>query len=219
MKHPASAPTRRRRPSQSRARATADAIRQAFIQLLVEKGYDKVSIREVISVAGVGAGSFYEYFSSKETLAAICIHLRIKEIAAAMRASLMKSSGAPLPERVDALLAAQTEAPLLEAEQWSALFLLERRVSRIEAFRKLYAEFVQMWSELLATGPGWPDGAPIHEAAFAAHSIAYGLVSQALITRAVDIDPVALQRVLRNAVHGYLSLQAPHAYRLYRFDV
>lgn len=219
MKSPANPPPRRRRPSQSRARATADAIQQAFIQLLVEKGYDKVSIREIISVAGVGAGSFYEYFSSKEALAAICIHLRIKKIAVAMHASLVKSSGMSLPERVNALLAAQTEGPLSEADEWSALFLLERRVSRIEAFRKVYAEFVELWSQLLANGPGWPDDVSVHQAAFAVHSIAYGLVSQALIARAVEIDPVALQRLLRNAVHGYLSLLAPHAYRLYRFDV
>ncbi|RUP34954.1 MAG: TetR/AcrR family transcriptional regulator [Curvibacter sp.] len=96
--------TQRRRPAQSRARATADAIREAFVQLLVEKGYEKVSIRQVIGLAGVGIGSFYEYFSSKEALAAVCIHLRIKAIAADMRASIDAHRAEPLPARVDALL-------------------------------------------------------------------------------------------------------------------
>src|SRR5262245_12129405 len=100
---PPSAPDRpqRRKPAQSRARATAHAIREAFVRLLVERGYDKVSIRQVIALAGVGIGSFYEYFSSKEALAAVCIHLRVKEIAAAMSASIDAARDRPLPDRVD----------------------------------------------------------------------------------------------------------------------
>jgi AcrR family transcriptional regulator len=217
---PTSAPDRpqRRKPAQSRARATAHAIREAFVQLLVEKGFDKVSIRQVIALAGVGIGSFYEYFSSKEALAAVCIHLRIKDIASAMSASIDATRGQPLPDRVDALLQAQCGAPLAEPEQWTALFLLERKVSGVEAFRSLYAEFVQLWKEALGAGVDWPADAAIAEAAFAAHAMTYSLVSQSLMTSSRPPDPQAMQRMLRTAVHGYLSVVAPLAYRMHRFD-
>lgn len=207
----------RRRPAQSRARATADAIREAFVQLLVEKGYEKVSIRQVIGLAGVGIGSFYEYFSSKDALAAVCIHLRIKAIATAMRASIDAHRAEPLPARVDALLDAQTATPLAEPEQWAALFLVERNVSGIEAFRQMYGDFVALWVEVLSAGTDWPAGIPVEPSAFAAHAMTYSLVSQALMTRPGRVDAGALRRVIGNAVHGYLSIQAPQAYRLYHF--
>jgi len=208
----------RRRPTQSRARATADAIRQAFVQLLVDRGYEQVSIRQVISLAGVGIGSFYEYFSSKAELAAVCVHLRIKEITATMRKRIDAIRSEPLPDRVQALIEAQAAAPLAEPEQWRALFLVERQVSGIVAYRRLYGEFVRLWAEALTAGPDWPASVPVSEAAFAAHAMTYSLVSQTLMTSTRPPDPQAIRKMLGTAVHGYLSVLAPHAYRLYRFE-
>ena len=203
-KSPAAGKAGRRRPTQSRARATADAIRQAFIQLLVENGYDKVTIRQVINLAGVGIGSFYEYFPSKEGLAAVCVHLRVKAITASMRQCIDATRDEPLPDRVDALLLAQTAAPLAAPAEWAALFLVERQVSGIEAYRRLYGEFVQLWSDALTTGNGWPAGASATEAAFVAHAVTYGLVSQTLMTAPeAKPDPATMRRLLRNAVHGH----------------
>jgi AcrR family transcriptional regulator len=218
MTEASSTKPQRRRPRQSRARATADAIRQAFIQLLVEKGYEKVSIRQVIALAGVGIGSFYEYFSSKSALAAVCVHLSIKDITVTMRDRINATRHEPLPARVDALLEAQSAAPVAEPEQWAALFLLERQVSSIDAYRRLYAEFVQLWEEGLTAGSDWPANAPTSEAAFAAHAMTYSLVAQALMTSAHRDDPMAMRRLLRSTVHGYLSVLVPQAYRLHRFD-
>lgn len=221
----ATSSVKRRKPAQSRARATAEAIQQAFVQLLVEHGYERVSIRQVISLAGVGIGSFYEYFSDKEALAAVCIHLRVKQIAGSMQAvvdthvnaHVNAHVGAPLPERIDALLEAQIHATLAEPGQWSALFLLERRVSGTGAFRKLYGEFVQLWAAMLAGEPEIDGDAQRDEAAFAIHSMIYGLVSQALMTHAGPADPTRLRALVRTAVHGYVSVLAPRAYRLFRF--
>ena len=74
----------RRRPVQSRSRETARAIRDAFVRLLAEKPYPQVTIREIVMVAGVGLGTFYEYFDSKDALARACVHLRTKELLRAL---------------------------------------------------------------------------------------------------------------------------------------
>ena len=211
--------SRRRKPSQSRARATAEAIQQAFLQILAQKSYSRISIREVISLAGVGVGSFYEYFSSKDALAAICIRRQIREIAVAMSDCVATRGSEPLHLRVDALLEAQARAPLAEPEQWAAIFMIERQISRIEAFRSLYAEFVQLWVTMLGAGSDWPREVSVEEAAFAAHTMVYSLVSQTLLTRTSRPDGAAVRRLLRTAVHGYLSVLAPMAYRLHRFDI
>jgi AcrR family transcriptional regulator len=208
---------RRRTPGQSRARATAHAIREAFVRLLVEKSYDQVTIRDVITLAGVGTGSFYEYFSSKDALAAVCIHLRVKEIAAAMRNSIEANRAQPLPARVDALLQAECAAPLAEPRLWAALFVLEREVSNIKAYRRHYSELLHLWEEALSAGADWPAGVARGEAAFAAHAIVYSLVSQSLIISVRRLEPDAMLRMLRTAVHGYLSRIASLAYREYDF--
>ncbi|WP_051293654.1 TetR/AcrR family transcriptional regulator [Pseudoduganella violaceinigra] len=213
MQAPLPAAAKRRKPTQSRARATAQAIEQAFVQLLVEKGYAQVAIRQVLALAGVGAGSFYEYFASKEALAAVCIRQRVRAIAEALAVAVRDAATLPLPERVDALLDTQLRAPLAEPEQWAALFHLERQVSRPQAFRELYREFVALWETGLGAGPDWPEAAALADAAFAAHAIAYSLVSQTLMARSEHPDAVALRALVRQAVHGYLSVVAPRAYR------
>jgi len=212
MQAPPPAVPKRRKPTQSRARATTHAIEQAFLQLLVERGYARVSIRQVLALAGVGVGSFYEYFASKDALAAVCIRQRVRGIAETLQARLPELRDEPLPARVDALLEAQVRAPLAEPEQWAALFHLERQVSRPESFRDGYREFVELWERGLA-GADWPDDAPLADAAFAVHAIAYSLVSQTLMARSESPDPAALRALLRKAVHGYLSVVAPRAYR------
>ena len=71
---------RRRRPRQSRAQHTSQALQDAFVRLLVERGYAAITIREIVMVAGTGLGSFYEYFASKEDLARVSLHLRTKAL-------------------------------------------------------------------------------------------------------------------------------------------
>lgn len=203
---------KRRRPTQSRSRVTAEAIQQAFVQLLTEKSYARVSIREVTHLAGVGIGSFYEYFATKDALAAVCIRQRVRAIATAMDQSIEATRHLVLPERVDALVLAQCGAPLAEPQLWAALFLVERQVSGIDAFRSLYDEFVALWERALGESPEIP-AAAVPEAAFAAHAMVYGLVSQSLIARDARPDAATLRRLLRRAVHGYLSRIAPQAYR------
>ena len=192
---------KRRRPTQSRSRATAEAIQQAFVQLLTEKSYARVSIREVTHLAGVGIGSFYEYFATKDALAAVCIRQRVRAVATAMGQSIEATRHLVLPERADALMLAQCGAPLAEPQLWAALFLVERQVSGIEAFKSLYDDFVGLWARALGASPEMPPEAVL-EAAFAAHAIVYGLVSQTLITRSVQPDAAAVRQLLRTAVHG-----------------
>lgn len=218
MNQPASPLSPRRKPRQTRSRTTADAIAEAFLQLLMEKGYDKVSIRQIVNLAGVGIGSFYEYFSSKASVAAVCVHLRVKGVAQKMKAAVAARSDSALPDRVDAMITAQVADVMAEPRQWAALLLIERQVSPLEVHQRMYGEFVTLWARCLSAGPDWPADAPLDHAALTAHAITYGLVTQSLIAFDAVPQQDALLRQLRFAVHGYLSVLAPHAYRFHRFE-
>ncbi len=54
--------------SDRRVRRTQRFLKAAMIQLIAEKGYDEVSVQEIIERADVGRTSFYTYFRSKEDL-------------------------------------------------------------------------------------------------------------------------------------------------------
>ena len=111
-----------------------------------------------------------------------------------MRDCVEQRRDGPLPSRVDALLAAQVDEPLAKPEQWAAIFLIERQVSPIDAYRRTYADFVRIWESCLAAAPDWPTDVATREAALTAHSIAYVLVSQSLIAHGDVTDAEQLRR-------------------------
>lgn len=144
------APALRRRPRQSRAQATSDALQQAFVQLLLERGHANVTIREIAAVAGVSVGTFYEYFGDKQSLAALCIHRRVLALAERLRAAAHGLRGMPRAEVAAALVDLQVEVIAADAALWGALFVLERQVSPLAAYRRHYTAYVALWRDALA---------------------------------------------------------------------
>jgi AcrR family transcriptional regulator len=51
-----------------RVRKTQSAIYSAFVSLIVERGYDAISVQQVIDEADVGRTTFYAHFKSKNDL-------------------------------------------------------------------------------------------------------------------------------------------------------
>lgn len=57
-----------RKPQQTRAKATVDAIVQAGLELVSEHGVGFLSTAKIARRAGVSVGSLYEYFDNKEQI-------------------------------------------------------------------------------------------------------------------------------------------------------
>lgn len=51
-----------------RAEKTQQALRNALLELIVERGYEKSSVQNILDRAGVGRATFYGHFRSKEDL-------------------------------------------------------------------------------------------------------------------------------------------------------
>ena len=195
-------PALRRRPRQPRAQASAQALQDAFVRVLRERGWEKTTIREVAAVAGVGVGTFYEYFGNMRALAAVCIHARVKALAEAGHAAIERVRGQPLAQVVDALLDSQVDGTLRDAGDWAALFLVERQVSGVQAFRKHYEAHVAMWQAALEAASHPPADAP--GAARMLHAMCYGWVSQSLLALGPQVDAQALHAQLRQAAQAYV---------------
>jgi len=173
----------RRRPRQSRAKLTQEALQESFVRLLHERSADKITIREITDVAGVGLGTFYEYFSKKEDLIALTIHQHVKS-----NAELLKSYAQSLMELstklsfVDYLQQIiHFQIAQIQAQQfvWAQTFLLERQVSNIESYRKSYAMMLEMWHSILI--PFFEDTEQLKRMSLNVQRVCYGFVSQSLL--------------------------------------
>ncbi|WP_412537769.1 helix-turn-helix domain-containing protein [Longispora sp. K20-0274] len=51
-----------------RVRRTRLALRHALVELMVDKGYDAVTVQDIIDRADVGRSTFYAHFTDKEHL-------------------------------------------------------------------------------------------------------------------------------------------------------
>ena len=194
-------PKVRRRPLQSRAQATSQALQDAFVRLVIEQGYERTTVREVAAVAGVGLGTFYEYFGNMDTLAAMCIHRQVQALHAQGLQTLLDSAGMPLATRVDRLLDTLVDGIAREAPMWAALFMLERKVSALEPFRRHYEAYVQLWATALE-----PEAATLAAQPLARllHTLTYGWVSQSLLALGPRQTLPELRVPLGWAIHALL---------------
>ncbi|MDR8730359.1 TetR/AcrR family transcriptional regulator [Burkholderia pseudomultivorans] len=198
-------PALRRRPRQSRAQASSEALQQAFVQLLRERGYAKATIREIAAVAGVSVGTFYEYFGDKQSLAALCIHRRVLAMADRLRAAAQALRGTPRAELAAALVDLQIDVIGADAPLWSALFALERQVSPLAAYRRHYDAYVALWRDALAHAADPPPAARLDGLARMAQTVCYGGISQALLTLGPALDFAALRGELQAVLRAYLA--------------
>jgi len=206
MPPPAKAPSNtRRKPVQTRSWQTSLAIQEAFVRLLVQTGdYGGIKIRAIVDLAGVGLGTFYEYFSNKEELVRVCLHLRTKGILQAMNDTLDACEGRRLRDIVDALVDVNIDSHRPTPERWGPLYLLERHYSGQAAYQKTYDRFIDTWRRAFLQARDWPAGVAAEEAAATAQTVVYGLVARACISAGAKLDHERLRQQVRLALHGYL---------------
>jgi AcrR family transcriptional regulator len=199
------APEVRRRPRQSRALQSEKALQDAFVRVLLERGYAKTTIREVAGVAGVGVGTFYEYFGNMRSLAAKWISDTVKDAERKLRQSFENGRGQPLDALVDAMIDTQVRTIVADAQTWTLLFTLERQISAPSAFRRHYDTWVNAWHDALACACDAPPPDRLPLVARMAHAITYGWISQCLLTAEPPLSEQVLRSELRLAVRGYLQ--------------
>ena len=175
------APRPRKKPVQSRAQVTLGALQEAFVRVLIERGFEKMTIREVVSVAGVGIGTFYDYVPNLRALGASTIHQRCLDSALVLRAAVTQHAGKPVDLMVAALQQALVQSGFSRPKEWTALLLLERQVSSASALRKVHEEFVDIWAQALRQSSAELPETKITSLARTAHALSYGWYSHDLL--------------------------------------
>ncbi|AUX85420.1 TetR/AcrR family transcriptional regulator [Acinetobacter sp. ACNIH2] len=192
----------RRRPRQSRAKLTQEALQESFIRLLHERHAHEITIREITDMAGVGLGTFYEYFSKKEDLIALTIHQHVKGNAEQLKSyaqSLMElSTKLSFTDYLQQIIHFQLEQIQARQFLWAQAFLLERQVSNIESYRKSYAMMVQMWYSILQ--PYIEDEAQLKGISLNVQRVCYGFVSQSLLVEPKFVEWDQLEKDIHQSL-------------------
>ena len=196
----------RRKPRQSRAKLTQEALQESFVRLLHERSAAEITIREITNLAGVGLGTFYEYFAKKEDLLALTIHLQVKQHAERLKSYAQQQLELSTVVEINRYIATiiQFQLQQIQAQQWlwAQTFLLEQQVSHIETYQKSYSMMLQMWQQIFAP--------VIHNAeqqlrlALNLHRISYGFISQSLLINPHFQDWDALHTDISLAIQPFL---------------
>src|SRR5258707_301232 len=59
-------------PADRRVRRTRRALREALVALIVERGYEKVTVQDVLDRADIGRSTFYAHYRDKDDLFGSC---------------------------------------------------------------------------------------------------------------------------------------------------
>ncbi|MCX7795222.1 MAG: TetR/AcrR family transcriptional regulator [bacterium] len=122
-------------------------ILNSALRLFLEKGFSATSIDEITRLAGISKGSFYTYFSSKESLLSEVVRLFLEEVSKQFATILENKKGKPLE-----LLEAFFELNLNLAKEYASnIFTIVREVSfaPIQAREKLTVSFGGLIEERL----------------------------------------------------------------------
>lgn len=124
----ARAPRPRKNPTQARARALVDAIRQASVRILREEGAAALNTNHIAEMAGVSIGSLYQYFPNKEAI--------VSEIFE----ELLLQEGNELQKHKQDLRASLMR-PLPEVLRWLVDLTAARHLRLLELHADFYREF------------------------------------------------------------------------------
>jgi AcrR family transcriptional regulator len=115
--------SRRRRPTQLRARQTVEAVLDAVIRILKREGADAVTTNRIAEVAGVSIGSLYQYFPDKRAIFTALHDRHIEQIDRLVERTLVERAAAPLDELMGAMVEAMVDAHTTDPELYELLWM------------------------------------------------------------------------------------------------
>jgi AcrR family transcriptional regulator len=188
---------------------TTGAIQDAFVIALADRGYERISMREIASIAGVGLGTLYLYFPNKDSIAAVTVKAWMRRHAQGMKSAMNAHTGATVTERSDAMVHACAEELFSQPDAWRALLFLERRLTVPAVYQKVYLQHVQIVAEAFADAVDWPTGKAPHSVACLAFSISEAALRHALLVQdappPVESFTAAVQHAVRGAIEHALG--------------
>lgn len=195
----------RKIPQQQRAQFTVECILRAAESIIAKNGYDAATTNHIAEVAGVSIGSLYQYFPSKEAIAASLVENAVLNATEELRDCLIAQMARPLDQSIREIV----QVILDTRKKYSFIFLrLPREVPKLGRLsRKVTTEkflygtisafYQQHRSEILVED--------LETAMFVAEHIVVGSIDSYLDNNAPIITEDQLVEHISDAVVKYLT--------------
>lgn len=196
----------RKSPRQQRAQTLVSAILEAGSRVLVDRGYERLSMQEVARIAGVSPGSLYQYFPDKASLVAALVEEQSKrELSFHLARFKTLTPDASFDETIAAVvrsvIAFQRQEGELMRRTLAAMPFLGRYPA-LSARARDAAGFVRQLLELHQTTLRLSDlDLATHVLANTMHSLTH----DGVLARPESLDDETLEREVLHVVHGYLA--------------
>lgn len=159
-----------KRPHQQRAKATVQAIYDAFVLIWRAEGWEAATTRAIALEAGVAVGTLYDYFPNKEAILSgyirFCIEGLIQQI------DEVGGSAEPWPVKVHRLVHLVTHMGQEQGYYFDAEMLEhEGKVAERRHHRKVFDELLAAWQHVIQRCddlPARPPASRIHALLLAA---------------------------------------------------
>jgi AcrR family transcriptional regulator len=194
----------RKRPVQGRSRVTVDALIEATARILARDGYRAATTRRVAEVAGVGVGSLYQYFPSRDALVAAVLERHFDRI---LEASGRAFAGGAEPA---VTLRAFAEA-LVEVQAGSVRLsrVLAEHAPRLQGQGLLRSLEERMAEQIRAYWAGRGGGGPpfdLERALFVLNHCCAELIRAATLEHPAWVTDGRLAGELHRLIVGYLGV-------------
>jgi AcrR family transcriptional regulator len=134
--------------SQERSRSTVEALLEATARILKKDGYDQASTNRIAAVAGVGIGSLYQYFPSKEALVATVVERHTQALLQVARERFLEAAAQPIERSMRELVAAGIDAHRVDAKLHRVLseeMPHTARLANVDAVQQTSQEFLRSY--------------------------------------------------------------------------
>jgi AcrR family transcriptional regulator len=198
----------RKTATQQRSRATVSALVEATARILVRDGFDRASTNRIAEAAGVGIGSLYQYFPSKEALVAAVIERHNRDLMQPVREALDRTRDEPIERGIETWVAVAIEAHRIDPELHRVLAEQTPRTGELEGVELLNRQAYGLFRAYLDDHRDELAGLDLDMAAFICITSIEALTHNAVIHRPdILAGPAAARFVAETCrlVLGYLK--------------
>jgi AcrR family transcriptional regulator len=198
----------RKKPRQSRAQVTVDAILDATAHILVRDGYEGLSTNRVAERAGVSIGSLYQYFPGKESLIGELLDRYSDEIHTMVVTMIAELGHRSPAECTRVLVTAMIDVKLRSPRLAKVLREQIPRVGRMKRYEEELATIVKLVAAYLDAHENEVRIPDRELAAFVAVHVVDEL-THALVTRRAKVDRDAAIEEVTDVALRYLLIEPP----------
>jgi AcrR family transcriptional regulator len=175
----------RRRPVQRRSRFTYDAILEALPLLLDHRLFETCTSNQIAEVAGVGIGTFYEYFANKETVLAVWLREQYKKLIVSFDDASLEVSLRPFDEALRHVINTCFDHHAIHPGTWHQTVTLGRLISTPACIASHHQAATACWERFLQLHK---PSTPLHDLEIKKLARGAHLCLQAHIEYALSID-------------------------------